>query len=89
MPKNAEQLILAMCKACPAERLGNHRDGLKGIRRHKFFRGFDWQGLAERSLKPPFVPAVAGPFDVRHFDAIADEQGPPVPDEESGWDKDF
>lgn len=42
----------------PAERLGYLKDGLKDIKRHRWFQGFDWEGLLNRTLQPPIIPDV-------------------------------
>lgn len=42
----------------PAERLGYLKDGLKDIKRHRWFQGFDWEGLLQRTLQPPIIPDV-------------------------------
>ena len=31
-------------------------------------RGFDWDALAQRRLRAPYVPKVAGPADASNFD---------------------
>ena len=43
----------------PAERLGYLKDGLKDIKRHRWFQGFDWEGLLNRTLVPPIIPDVS------------------------------
>ena len=42
----------------PSERLGYGRGGIKDIQKHKWFDGFNWDGLRKRTLKPPIVPSV-------------------------------
>jgi cGMP-dependent protein kinase len=42
----------------PSERLGSGRNGIKEIQKHKWFDGFNWEGLEKRTLKPPIVPSV-------------------------------
>ena len=46
------------CRDNPAERLGYLKDGLKDIKRHRWFQGFDWDGLLSRTLVPPIIPDV-------------------------------
>lgn len=43
----------------PTERLGFGRGGVREIQKHKWFDGFNWDGLKKRSLKPPIVPTVS------------------------------
>lgn len=43
----------------PSERLGYGGAGVKDVQKHKWFEGFNWEGLAERSLPTPYVPSVS------------------------------
>jgi hypothetical protein len=43
-----------------SERLGNAKNGVKGIKRHRWFLNFDWQQLAQKSLEPPHRPNLDG-----------------------------
>ncbi|KAG1971466.1 cGMP-dependent protein kinase egl-4 [Pimephales promelas] len=42
----------------PSERLGNQKNGVKDIQKHKWFEGFNWDGIREGTLAPPFIPNV-------------------------------
>ena len=46
------------CRENPAERLGYQKDGIMDIKKHKWFQGFDWDGLLDKTLSPPLVPNV-------------------------------
>ncbi|XP_077571147.1 cGMP-dependent protein kinase 1 [Stigmatopora nigra] len=54
----ASDLIKELCRRRPSERLGSGRNGVKDIRKHKWFEGFNWDGLSRRTLNPPFCPKV-------------------------------
>ncbi|XP_055953942.1 cGMP-dependent protein kinase, isozyme 1-like [Argiope bruennichi] len=86
--KNAISLMRRLCRDNPAERLGYQKGGITDIKKHKWFQGFDWDGLRNRSLTPPIVPKVKDPTDASNFDVypIMIEDSPP---DFSGWDKDF
>ncbi|XP_059809557.1 cGMP-dependent protein kinase 1-like [Hypanus sabinus] len=87
--KNAGTLIKKLCRDNPSERLGNQKNGVKDIQKHKWFEGFNFEGLRKGTLSPPIVPSVSGPLDTSNFDTfLEDTEGEP-PDEESGWDADF
>ena len=58
------------CRDSPAERLGYQKDGIMDIKKHKWFQGFDWDGLLERSLAPPLVPSVQSASDASNFDQV-------------------
>ncbi|XP_037084282.1 uncharacterized protein LOC119104666 [Pollicipes pollicipes] len=88
IPRSGEQLIKRLCRDIPTERLGYQRNGVEDIRKHKWFQGFDWEGLRCRSLTPPIIPQVKGPTDASNFDCYSRDLETP-PDELSGWDDDF
>jgi len=43
----------------PSERLGFGRGGMREIQKHKWFDGFNWEGLRKRTTKAPFIPEVS------------------------------
>jgi serine/threonine kinase 38 len=60
----AKNLISSLL--CDAEyRLGAKR-GLEEFKSHPFFEGIDWDHL--HGIRPPFVPDLRGPTDVRYFE---------------------
>ncbi|OXB65989.1 hypothetical protein ASZ78_006644, partial [Callipepla squamata] len=72
----------------PTERLGNLRNGINDIKKHRWLNGFNWDGLKLRKLASPLKRELSGPTDYSYFDSYPPEEGMP-PDELSGWDKDF
>ncbi|CDS41599.1 cGMP dependent protein kinase 1 [Echinococcus multilocularis] len=86
--RNAQHLIKKLCRENPTDRFGYGRGGLKAIKKHVWFEGFDWRGLRNRNLKPPFVPRILSPTDVTNFDYYTFDQEEP-PDDVSGWDNEF
>ncbi|XP_018396749.1 PREDICTED: cGMP-dependent protein kinase, isozyme 2 forms cD4/T1/T3A/T3B isoform X2 [Cyphomyrmex costatus] len=87
--RNAMALIKKLCRDNPAERLGYQRGGISEIQKHKWFDGFNWEGLKTRTLEPPILPRVQGATDTTNFDAYPADSDPPPPDDISGWDNDF
>eukprot|EP00794_Sanderia_malayensis_P012638 gene12638-13936_t len=86
--KPTQDIIRKLCRFNPTERLGNLKDGIQDIQKHKWFQGFHWYGLTSKTLKPPILPKVKSPTDHSNFDNFpASKENPP--DEKSGWDKDF
>ncbi|KAI7797250.1 putative cGMP-dependent protein kinase 1, partial [Triplophysa rosa] len=87
--KNAANLIKKLCRDNPSERLGNLKNGVKDIQKHKWFEGFNWEGLRKGTLTPPIIPDVASPTDTSNFDSFPEDNEDPPPDDNSGWDTDF
>ncbi|XP_041643906.1 cGMP-dependent protein kinase 1 [Cheilinus undulatus] len=61
--KSASSLIKKLCRSNPSERVGSQRNGAKDIQRHKWFDGFNWDGLCMRTLNPPLIPKVKHPLN--------------------------
>ncbi|XP_078019355.1 cGMP-dependent protein kinase 1 isoform X2 [Epinephelus lanceolatus] len=87
--KNAANLIKKLCRDNPSERLGNLKNGVKDIQKHKWFEGFNWEGLRKGTLTPPITPDVSSPIDTSNFDSFPEDTDEPPPDDNSGWDYDF
>merc|ERR1711970_1284290 len=85
----AKELIKKLCRDNSAERLGYQKGGIRDIQKHKWFDGFNWEGLRLRNLQPPITPKINGHLDVSNFDDYPmDADGPP-PDDVTGWDEHF
>ncbi|KAH8271960.1 hypothetical protein KR044_012416 [Drosophila immigrans] len=87
--RNASNLIKKLCRDNPAERLGYQRGGISEIQKHKWFDGFYWWALQNRTLEPPIKPTVKNVVDTANFDDYPPDPDGPPPDDVSGWDKDF
>jgi len=86
--RNAHNLIKKLCKDNPSERLGYQKNGLKDIQKHKWFDGFNWDGLRNRKLAPPIGPQIQSATDASNFDDYPKDDEIP-PDDVSGWDREF
>ncbi|XP_056147579.1 cGMP-dependent protein kinase 1 isoform X1 [Lampris incognitus] len=87
--KNAANLIKKLCRDNPSERLGNLKNGVKDIQKHKWFEGFNWEGLKKGTLTTPIIPNVTSAIDTSNFDSFPEDNEDPPPDDNSGWDIDF
>lgn len=85
----ARELIKKLCRDNSTERLGYQKGGIRDIQKHKWFDGFNWEGLRARSLTTPILPKIQNHLDTSNFDEYpVDADGPP-PDDVSGWDELF
>uniref|UniRef100_L7M026 non-specific serine/threonine protein kinase n=1 Tax=Rhipicephalus pulchellus TaxID=72859 RepID=L7M026_RHIPC len=60
----------------PRKRLGGGIEDAEEIKRHRFFKGINWDDLAAKKIPAPFVPKVDDELDVSNF---ADEFTSMVP----------
>jgi len=87
MSRSVVDLIQKLMNANQSKRLGNMKGGIKDIIKHKWFSGYDWDGLLARSLTPPIEPVIRNPEDASNFDEYPEEDET-VPDCKE-WDPDF
>ncbi|XP_013776666.1 cGMP-dependent protein kinase, isozyme 2 forms cD4/T1/T3A/T3B-like isoform X1 [Limulus polyphemus] len=87
--RNALALIKKLCRDNPAERLGYQKGGIRDIQKHKWFDGFNWEGLRSRTLTPPIIPQVKDALDISNFDNYPPDMERSPPDDNSGWDYNF
>ncbi|XP_029639196.1 cGMP-dependent protein kinase 1 isoform X1 [Octopus sinensis] len=87
--RSAQNLIKKLCRENPTERLGFGRCGIQDIQKHKWFEGFNWDGLCRRTMEAPIIQTVLSSTDTSNFDTYSDVEEEPPPDDLTGWDKDF
>jgi CRP-like cAMP-binding protein len=87
--RKAESLIKSLCRHDPSERIGYQRNGVNDIRKHRWFQGFDWDGMRAQKIEAPFIPEIRNPFDTTYFEKLTEEDPNKIPNETSGWDADF
>ena len=51
------------------KRLG-YKDGIKELKNHKWFNGFDWDALFNKTILAPFVPKKEGNYDKKYCEMI-------------------
>ena len=54
-----------------------------------FLQGFDWDALRNESLEAKHKPVIKNQQDISNFEKIHEEDPSRIPEESSGWDKDF
>jgi cGMP-dependent protein kinase len=52
------------------KRLGRTQNGVQGIKNHRWFAGFDWEGFEKQSLNVPFPPNL--PQDIKGIGNVMD-----------------
>jgi len=71
----SRDIIKRLLTADRVRRLGNLKNGVEDIKRHRFFRGIDWEKLKARKVRAPIVPDVEGENDTTLFEAYDEEDG--------------
>lgn len=64
---DAQDFVTRLLHPNPARRLGMGKRGARGIMKHPFFAGVDWEKLANRSVEPPYIPEVSDLLDLSNF----------------------
>ncbi|XP_044224508.1 cGMP-dependent protein kinase 1 isoform X2 [Thunnus albacares] len=80
--KSASSLIKKLCRSNPSERLGSQRNGAKNIQKHKWFEGFNWEGLCKGTLSPPLILKVKHLLDSSTYSHYTGDSAEPCTD----WD---
>jgi hypothetical protein len=80
-----------LLRHCPSERLAMKSGGSENLKRHNWYRGFDFQGLEKHTSRPPYVPEVKSNQDLSNFRAAEADLPPQMPykDPGTGWDDTF
>jgi len=71
--KYAKDLCHRLLQADLSRRLGNLKDGAKDVRTHSWFKGFDFEGILNRTLPAPIKIHTKGEDDTGMFDEWGDE----------------
>lgn len=84
-------LIKSLLKQNPADRLPMRSGGIKNIKDHEWYKGFDWDKMEKIEMDPPYKPKVKGKNDLGNFFARKEDMPPQMlyKDDGTGWDKDF
>jgi len=69
---NAKELIRRLLMPDRSKRLGNLKGGADDVRKHKWFKGLDFESLLIKKDAPPIVPEIRHPADTRNFDSYPD-----------------
>eukprot|EP00439_Symbiodinium_sp_Y106_P032835 s4304_g3.t3 len=64
----AKDLIQRLLQQDRSKRLGCLKAGVEDVKKHKWYKGMDWDLLLTRSVTPPFRPPVQSEDDTSMFD---------------------
>jgi len=86
-----ETLIKSNCHANPSERLPMKKGGTENVKKHEWYKGFDWAAMEGLTMDAPYKPPIKNKKDMANFSARKEDMPPQVPykDPKNGWDKDF
>jgi len=90
--KEAINLISKLLLHKPTKRLGVVKGGAKLIKKHPWFKNFDWDALFQKKLKAYIIPKIKSPKDISNFDSYSGEEHPRFEnyeDDGTGWDSEF
>jgi hypothetical protein len=84
-------LIKALLKKEPSERLPMRPGAVKNLKEAKWYQGFDWDAMKVQEVEAPYKPNVKNKKDIANFSARKEDMPKQLEykDDGSGWDKDF
>lgn len=88
----AKDLIKKLLVQDRTKRLGNMKNGAEDVKRHRWFKGTNWDDLYNKRVKPPLSPKVNYDGDTQNFDEYPDRENkkaPPVSEKELELFEDF
>ncbi|KAJ8331322.1 Serine/threonine kinase [Batrachochytrium dendrobatidis] len=68
MPRITLSLLQSLMNKVPSRRLGGGSADAEEVKKHPYFVNVDWAALMRKEMTAPFVPTIAGTFDVSNFD---------------------
>eukprot|EP00931_Biecheleriopsis_adriatica_P086305 TRINITY_DN61009_c0_g1_i1.p1 TRINITY_DN61009_c0_g1~~TRINITY_DN61009_c0_g1_i1.p1 ORF type:complete len:804 (-),score=187.43 TRINITY_DN61009_c0_g1_i1:144-2555(-) len=86
-----ENLIKSLLKTDPRQRIAMRPGGIMNLKCHKYLQDFDWNGMRDFKLKPPYRPRVKDKRDISNF-FPSEKEVPPseaYDDPGDGWDRNF
>lgn len=72
--EEARDLLTKLLERDPKRRLGHSDRDALDIMEHPFFSSIDWDKLAVKDFKPPYIPKVKRIDDLRHIDPLFKEE---------------
>jgi len=66
---SARAIIQSLLEKNPRHRLGS-KQGFTELERHPYFRAINFSKLAQKKIKPPFIPSIGTSTDTKYFDSM-------------------
>lgn len=73
LSKSTVDLIKGFLEKRPTERLGCLAGGYRDVKNHPFFREVNFNKLAKKQIKAPWVPQIDDPLDISNFEQFDDD----------------
>eukprot|EP01055_Gregarina_sp_Pseudo9_P000043 Gregarina_sp_Pseudo_9__42@NODE_1029_length_1957_cov_10_850886_g965_i0_p1_GENE_NODE_1029_length_1957_cov_10_850886_g965_i0NODE_1029_length_1957_cov_10_850886_g965_i0_p1_ORF_typecomplete_len484_score59_52Pkinase/PF00069_25/5_7e76Pkinase_Tyr/PF07714_17/6e45Kinaselike/PF14531_6/1_6e17WaaY/PF06176_11/2_8e07Kdo/PF06293_14/1e06Kdo/PF06293_14/7_3e03Pkinase_fungal/PF17667_1/3_6e03Pkinase_fungal/PF17667_1/4_6e06RIO1/PF01163_22/8_3e05APH/PF01636_23/0_00033YukC/PF10140_9/0_051YrbLPhoP_reg/PF10707_9/0_12ActF len=92
LDSKAKDLIRKLLTQDRTKRYGCLKYAAEDVKRHKWFRGVDWQDCYERKIRAPYLPAVRGADDTSMFDSYpesSESDAATLSAKEQEWFHDF
>merc|ERR1719409_711885 len=89
---DCEELIKSLCHQLVFKRLTMTPGGIDNIKKHSWYKGFDWVALEGLSMQSPFIPSIKGKTDLSNFSKNIESKIPmecACEGESDGWDREF
>ena len=66
--ESAKKFLKDILVVNPKNRLGYGENGAEKIKNHEYFQDINWENLANKQIKPPFIPEFKNETDLSYFD---------------------
>lgn len=66
-------IVKKLLRTYQSKRLGRTKGGTTAVMKHKFFSGFDWDALMNKTMNVPIQPKVKHTEDMSNFDSYPAE----------------
>ncbi|KAI8977880.1 kinase-like domain-containing protein [Pilobolus umbonatus] len=71
---NAKDLLKHLLTSDLSRRYGNLKSGADDIKYHPWFHGVDFERVAHRQIRAPYIPQIRGDGDASHFDKYPESE---------------
>lgn len=74
LSKSTVDLIKGFLEKRPTERLGCLAGGYRDVKNHPFFLEVNFNKLAKKQIKAPWIPQIDDPLDISNFEQFDDDE---------------